>query len=274
MFDRKLCEQMATEIRTRTVRAIGHLGVGHIGGCLSIAEVLSVLYYAVMRIDPLNPKMQGRDRLILSKGHAGPALYAVLSMKGYIGEEELLTLNQLGTNLPSHCDMNRTNGVDMTTGSLGQGFSCAVGIAIGSKLRCDGARIYAIIGDGESQEGQIWEAAMFAAARKLDNLIAFTDLNGLQIDGETERVNSLGDIEAKWAAFGWHTQRVDGHDAGAIHRAVELAQEAEGQPHMILLNTVKGRGVGFIERMGATNHNAPLSQEQTRSALTELEQGG
>jgi len=274
VFDRKLCERMAAEIRRRTVKAIGHLGVGHIGGCLSIADLLAVLYYAEMRIDPQTPRMPGRDRLILSKGHAGPALYAVLSMKGYIPEEELLTLNRLGTNLPSHCDMNRTCGVDMTTGSLGQGFSCAVGVAIGSLLRGDGARVYAVIGDGESQEGQIWEAAMFAAAKKLENLFAFCDLNGLQIDGPTDLVNSLGDIEAKWAAFGWHTQRVNGHDVSAIHRAVERAAEAEGQPHMILLDTVKGRGVGFIERMGAANHNAPLSPEQTRTAMAELEQGG
>lgn len=270
MFDKALCKAKSKEIRRLTVKGIGHLGVGHIGGCLSVVDVLSVLYYDVMRVDPKQPKMQGRDRLVISKGHCGPALYSVLSMRGFIPESELFTLNQMDTNLPSHCDMNRTAGVDMTTGSLGQGFSCAVGVAIGSKLRADGANIYSIIGDGESQEGQIWEAAMLAAHKKLDNLIAFTDWNGLQIDGTTDQVNSLGDLAAKWAAFGWHTQSVDGHDHEAVYCAITDAQNAKGSPHMILLRTVKGSGVSFIEKMGATNHNATLSKEQVQEALAEL----
>ncbi len=270
MFDQNLCEANAKEIRRRTVRAIGNLGVGHIGGCLSIADVLSVLYFGEMNIDPKSPQMPGRDRLVLSKGHAGPALYAALSIKGFIDEAELLTLNRLGTNLPSHCDMNKTPGIDMTTGSLGQGFSCSVGVAAGSKIRGDGAWIYAIIGDGESQEGQIWEAGMLAAHKKLDNLIAFTDYNKLQIDGPVDAVNSLGDIAAKWSAFGWHVQKIDGHDVAAIHEATLRAKAAKGQPHMIILDTVKGKGVSFIEAMGATNHNATLSAEQTRLALGEL----
>lgn len=270
MPDLKLLEQKSRDIRRLTVKAIGHLGVGHIGGCLSIADLLAVLYYDAMRVDPADPGKPGRDRLIISKGHAGPALYAVLSMKGYIPESELYTLNQLGTNLPSHCDMNRTPGVDMTTGSLGQGFSCAVGVAVGSRIRRDGANIFAIIGDGESQEGQIWEAAMYAAHAKLDNLIAFTDLNGFQIDGSTDEVNSLGDIAAKWRAFGWHTQEIDGHDHAAICEAIEAARREPCKPHMILLHTVKGRGVGFIERLGAANHNTTLNAEQTEAALAEL----
>ena len=179
----------ARDIRCDTLRCIGHLGVGHIGGCLSVAELLAVLYFEAMKIDPAQPKMPGRDRFICSKGHAGPAVYSALANRGYFDRSELLTLNQGGTNLPSHCDMNRTVGVDMTTGSLGQGFSCAVGVALGSKLEKDGATIYALIGDGESQEGQIWEAAMFAAAKKLDNLIAFTDYNKLQIDDTVAKVN-------------------------------------------------------------------------------------
>ena len=176
-------KEVCKDIRCDIMSSIGHLGNGHIGGCLSVVELLAVLYFEEMNIDPAEPKMAGRDRLVCSKGHAGPAVYAALANRGFFRKEELLTLNQGGTNLPSHCDMNRTTGVDMTTGSLGQGFSCAVGAALGAKLEGDGARVFAIVGDGESQEGQIWEAAMFAAAKKLDNLIGFTDYNKLQIDG-------------------------------------------------------------------------------------------
>ena len=174
-------KEIARDIRCDVIHTIGHLGVGHIGGCLSVVELLTVLYFEAMRVDPKDPKKPGRDRFVCSKGHAGPTVYATLANRGYFDKSMLLTLNRGGTNLPSHCDMNRTPGIDMTTGSLGQGFSCAVGIALGSMLENDGATIYTLIGDGESQEGQIWEAAMFAAAKKLDNLIAFTDYNKLQI---------------------------------------------------------------------------------------------
>lgn len=181
-FDPAFIAQKAKMIRRLTIDSIGKLGVGHVGGCLSIADLLAVLYYGgYMRVDPKNPKMEGRDRLVISKGHAGPALYATLADRGFFPVEELDTLNRPNTHLPSHCDMLRTPGVDMTAGSLGQGFSCAVGIAIGSKIRGDGARIYVIIGDGESQEGQIWEAAMLAGHKKLDNLIAFTDYNHMPV---------------------------------------------------------------------------------------------
>ena len=263
-------KEICKDIRCDIMTCIGHLGVGHVGGCLSIVELLAVLYFEEMNIDPAQPKLPGRDRLVCSKGHAGPAVYATLANRGYFDKKELLTLNQGGTHLPSHCDMNRTPGVDMTTGSLGQGFSCAVGVAVGSRIRRDGANIFAIIGDGESQEGQIWEAAMYAAHAKLDNLIAFTDLNGFQIDGSTDEVNSLGDIAAKWRAFGWHTQEIDGHDHAAICEAIEAARREPCKPHMILLHTVKGRGVGFIERLGAANHNTTLNAEQTEAALAEL----
>lgn len=265
-----ILQEKSREIRRRTLRAIGGLGVGHVGGCLSIADLLAVLYYDVMRIDEKDAKKEGRDRIVISKGHAGPALYAVLSMKGYIDESELATLNRLGTNLPSHCDMNRTNGVDMTTGSLGQGFSCAVGVALGARLRRDDARVYAIIGDGESQEGQVWEAAMLAAHQKLDNLIAFTDYNGLQIDGTVDEVNSLGDLAGKWRAFGWHTTEVDGHDHAAILAAIETAQHTPGAPHMVVLHTQKGKGVSFVEQMGPPCHNMPLGEEQLQAALAEI----
>ena len=168
-------DEICKEIRRMTVECIGSIGSGHIGGSMSIAELMKVLYFDKMNVDPANPKMEGRDRLVVSKGHAGPVVYATLALKGFFPKEWLYTLNKFGTNLPSHCDMNKTPGVDMTAGSLGQGFSCSVGIALGSKIKKDGATIYTVIGDGESQEGQIWEAAMLAASRKLDNLIAFTD---------------------------------------------------------------------------------------------------
>lgn len=259
------------EIRRLTIESIGDLGVGHIGGCLSVVDVLTVLYYSVMNIDPKNPHMEGRDRLVLSKGHAGPALYSILADKGFFHKEELFTLNRAGTNLPSHCDMLRTPGIDMTTGALGQGFSCAVGIAIGAKIKRDNATVYAIIGDGESQEGQIWEAAMFASHRNLDNLIGFTDYNKLQIDGPTDKINSLGDLGAKWESFGWFVQKIDGHDHIAIYEAIKKAKNnSKGRPSMIILDTVKGKGVSFVEEAGANNHNMPITSEQVKIALDEL----
>ena len=268
---KKLC----TEVRADVVRCIGHLGVGHIGGCLSLVELLTVLYFRQMNIDPADPKKQGRDRLICSKGHAGPAVYAALANRGYFDKAELLTLNQGGTHLPSHCDMNLTPGIDMTTGSLGQGFSCAVGAALGSKMDEDGATIYAIIGDGESQEGQIWEAAMFAAAKHLDNMIAFTDYNKLQIDGPVEEVVGLAPLDAKWRAFGWNVINVaDGNDWQEIDTAIELAKKwrGRGKPTMVILNTVKGKGVSFIEDKGAANHNMNLSEDDVQRALAEIEE--
>lgn len=264
---------IAKDIRCDVLTCIGHLGVGHIGGCLSVVDLLTVLYFEQMRIDPKNPKMEGRDRFVCSKGHAGPAVYATLSKRGYFDKKELLTLNQGGTNLPSHCDMNRTVGIDMTTGSLGQGFSCAVGAALGSKLEKDGAIIYALIGDGESQEGQIWEAAMFAASKKLDNLIAFTDYNKLQIDGTVEEVNGIAPLSDKWAAFGWNVIDVeDGNDIDQVSAAVSHAKLGVGsaKPTMVILNTKKGCGVKWIEDLGAGNHNTSVTAEQAEAAIREL----
>ena len=191
-------EKIAREIRILTVKCIASLGSGHIGGSMSIVDVLTALYYKEMNVDPKNPLMEGRDRLVVSKGHAGPAVYATLAHKGYFPESELYTLNKYGTNLPSHCDMNKTPGVDMTTGSLGQGISCAIGLALGSKIKNDNATIYAIIGDGESQEGQVWEAAFFASHKKLDNLIVFLDYNKMQLDGTLEEVNDSGNMYDKF----------------------------------------------------------------------------
>ncbi len=264
-------KEICRDIRRGILESIHSVGKGHVGGAMSIVEVLAVLYSEKMNVDPREPGKAGRDRLIVSKGHAGPAVYAALAEFGYFPRELLLTLNKLGTNLPSHCDMNRTPGIDMTTGSLGQGFSCAVGAAIGSRIKRDGARIYTIIGDGESQEGQIWEAAMFAAHRKLDNLTAFTDCNKMQIDGTVEEVCSLGDLDAKWRAFGWYVQRVDGHDCTAISQAIDNAAAHKGQPSMILLDTVKGKGVSFAVEAGPGCHSMSVSDEQYMAGMKELE---
>ena len=266
-------KEVCKDIRCDIMTCIGHLGVGHIGGCLSLVELLAVLYFEEMNVDPANPHMPGRDRLVCSKGHAGPAVYATLANRGYFPKSELLTLNQGGTHLPSHCDMHLTTGIDMTTGSLGQGFSCAVGVALGSKLEGDGATIYAIVGDGESQEGQIWEAAMFAAAKKLDNLIAFTDYNKLQIDDTVAKVNDIAPLDEKWAAFGWNVIDVeDGNDVEQVREAVRHAKLGLGgeKPTMVILNTKKGCGVKWIEDLGAANHNTNISEEQARAAIAEI----
>ena len=263
-------KEIAKNIRCDTVRCIGSIGVGHIGGSLSIVDLLTVLYFKQMRVDPNDPKAEGRDRLVVSKGHAGPAVYATLANKGYFPKEELDTLNKNGTKLPSHCDMNKTPGIDMTAGSLGQGFSCAVGIAIASSISHDGAYVYAIIGDGESQEGQIWEAAMYAAHRGLDNLIAFTDYNKYQIDGTVDEICSLGNLEAKWKAFGFDTQVIDGHDLDAIDKAIENAKSIKGKPHMIIMNTIKGKGVDFVEAKKVGSHSMSFTPEDVQKAIEQI----
>ena len=263
-------KEICKDLRCDVLMSIGHLGVGHIGGCLSVVELLAVLYFEAMRIDPKNPRKPGRDRFICSKGHAGPAVYAALANRGYFDRAELLTLNQGGTHLPSHCDMLLTPGIDMTAGSLGQGFSCAVGAALGAKLAKDGAIVYTLIGDGESQEGQIWEAAMFAAAKDLDNLIAFTDYNKLQIGGTVAEINDIAPLAEKWAAFGWHVIEVeDGNDVEQVSAAVQHAKlgVGSGKPTMVILNTVKGCGVPWIVDLGAANHNANITEEQAQAAI-------
>ena len=267
MFD---LEQEAKEIRKLTLKCIAEFGSGHIGGSLSIVDVLTVLYFKVMNIDPQNPKMAKRDRLVVSKGHSGPAVYATLAHRGYFKRQELLTLNKIGTNLPSHCDMNKVVGVDMTTGSLGQGISCAAGMALASKINQDGAYIYSIIGDGESQEGEVWEALMFASNKHLDNLIVFLDYNHLQIDGTIEEVNDCGAFYERFIAFGFDTYSIDGHDVKAIEEAILKAKQVANKPHMIILNTTKGKGVSFIEQMGVKNHSIPISKEDLERALAEL----
>lgn len=260
----------AKKIRKFTIESIGKLGVGHIGGALSLCEILSVLYFDVMNIDPKNPKMEDRDRFVLSKGHGGPAVYSALALRGYFDISLLDTLNRPNTTLPSHCDMKLTTGIDMSTGSLGQGFSAAVGMAAAAKSDKKPLYIYTIIGDGESQEGQIWEAAMFAGGRKLDNLIAFTDYNKMQLDGLIEDVNGLYPLNKKWEAFGWHVQTVDGHDIEQILYAIDNAKKISGKPSMIILDTIKGKGGYFCENMLAS-HNMAITEEVWKKAVEILD---
>ncbi len=266
-------KDVAREIRCDVIHSIAHLGVGHIGGCLSVVELMAVLYFEAMNIDPKNPQMEGRDRFISSKGHAGPAVYAALANRGYFDKSVLLTLNQGGTKLPSHCNMRLTPGIDMTTGSLGQGFSCAVGAALGAKIAKDGARVYTLLGDGECQEGQIWEAAMFAAAKRLDNLIGFVDVNRLQIDGAVAEVNDVEPLADKWAAFGWRVIDVPkGNDVEAVSAAVKQAKAnlGGGKPTMVLLRTVKGCGMKWAEDLGPANHNVAVPMEEAEAAIRAL----
>ncbi len=262
-------EEKASTIRKITIEMIGKLGVGHVGGALSIADVLAALYYKYMRVDPTNPKWIERDRFVLSKGHAGPALYAVLADKGYFPYEWINTLNQPNTNLPSHCDRLKTPGVDMTAGSLGQGLSAAIGMALAARIDRMPIRVYALIGDGESQEGQIWEAAMYAPNQRLDNLTVFLDYNRMQIDGTTDEINCMDPLSDRWKAFGWHTIQIPGHNLEAICNAIDIALETKGKPTMIILETIKGKGISFAEGK-VSSHNMPLSEDQMLQALQEL----
>lgn len=265
-------QETANEIRKLTIKEIGELGVGHVGGAVDLAELMAVLYYDAMNVDPKNPKMEDRDRLVLSKGHAGPVLYATLASKGFFPTEQLSTLNRPKTHLPSHCDMRLTTGIDMTTGSLGQGFSAAMGMAMAAKMDKKDLTVFTVVGDGESQEGQIWEAAMFAGSKKLDNVIAFTDYNNMQIDGCLEEVNGLYPLDDKWKSFGWHVQEIDGHDCKAISLAIDIAKKTKGLPHMILLHTIKGKGISFAENK-VSSHNMPVTEEMWKQAVAEIEGG-
>lgn len=260
MADYGMLQRKAHEIRTLTLETIGHVGKGHLGGCMSLCEVMSVLYFSQMNVRPENPQWKHRDRFILSKGHAGPVVYSALALRGYFDREALKSLNELGTSIPSHCDATRTAGVDVTTGSLGQGFGVAVGIALAAKLDREALYVYPIIGDGESQEGLVWEAAMLAGNKGLDNIIGFTDYNNLQIDGHVSEVNGLEPLADKWAAFGWDVQSVDGHDVEEIDQAVSRAKQDGGKPHMIILRTVKGKGISFAENV-VTNHSMTISKD-------------
>jgi transketolase len=267
---RREYENLATRIRIETLKQIDEYGMGHVGGSMSIADVLAVLYGGIMNIDPKNPRKTDRDQLALSKGHSGPALYSALALKGFFGIDWLKTLNRPRTLLPSHVDRNKTPGVDVTAGSLGQGLSVAVGIALGNRHLGINSYTYAIIGDGESQEGQIWEAISVAAQYKLDHLILFIDNNKDQIDGFTADVNNMEDYVEKFEAFRWDAVRVDGHDVGQIEEAILIAKEAPGKPHAIVLDTVKGKGCPFCEGKRG-NHHMHLKPGQAQETIVLLE---
>ncbi len=247
-------KNFSREIRLETIKMFRHRGFGHLGGSLSIVEVLSVLYSKVMRVDPKDPNWMGRDYLVLSKGHAGPALYATLALKGYFKLDLLTTLNDNETNLPSHCDRLKTPGIDMTTGSLGQGISSAVGIAKALKIEKQKNLVFAIIGDGELNEGQCYEAIQFAAHNKLDNLIVFVDENKIQLDGFTKDISDQRDLIAKFNAFGFHSVRVNGHNENSILQAIKIAINKVGQPSVIILDTIKGKGIEEFENIVKNHH--------------------
>ena len=262
---------IAHDLRIDIVKMIGEAGSGHPGGSLSCADILTALYFGgVMEHDPENPKAPERDRFILAKGHAAPALYAALAHAGYFPVEELMTLRKLGSRLQGHPDSQRVPGVEVSTGSLGQGLSVSCGLAAGLKLAGDDHAVFTLLGDGECQEGQVWEAAMFAAHNKLDNLVAIVDRNGLQIDGRTEDVCDLGDLRAKFEAFGWEASEVDGHDIEALVTALNRAKASrEGKPHVFVARTVKGKGVSYMENEAGWHGKAPNADELAQ-ALAEL----
>ena len=265
----KELKNIATQIRMDIIEETYHAKSGHPGGSLSIAEIVTYLYFEEMNIDPQKPDDANRDRLVLSKGHAAPALYAALAERGYFAREELTTLRHADSHLQGHPSLGHVPGVDMTTGSLGQGLSAACGMAIAAKMEGRDYRTYAIVGDGESQEGQIWEALMLAAHRKLDNLCVILDWNGLQIDGEIEQVLNPTPYPEKLQAFGLHTILVDGHDLIALSAAFDEARATKGKPTAIIAKTVKGKGVSFMENR-VEWHGAAPKQAQYEQAMQEL----
>ncbi len=260
-----LCKKMRRQI----VTMINKAGTGHPGGSLSAVEVMAVLFSSVMRINPAEPKWSGRDYFFLSKGHAAPVLYAALANRGFFPEEELLTLRQLGSRLHGHPSSECTPGVDMSSGALGQGLSVANGIGLAAKIDGSDQRAFVLIGDGELHEGQLWEAAMTSAHFRLDNVCAIIDSNRLCLDGPVEEVKSLGDLKAKYEAFGWHAVKIDGHDLQAVYEAFREAEMTKGRPTVIIADTVKGKGVSFMEEQVGWHGLAP-NDEQLKTALEEL----
>ncbi|MBE6632046.1 MAG: transketolase [Ruminococcaceae bacterium] len=262
-------KQIAKNVRLGILEGVYSASSGHPGGSLSIADVLTYLYFVEMNVDPKNPKWEDRDRFVLSKGHTAPALYSVLAEKGFIPKEDLKTLRQADSYLQGHPDMKHTPGVDMTTGSLGLGISAACGMALAAKIIGKSYRVYSALGDGEIEEGQVWEAAMFARHNKLDNLTAFVDFNGLQIDGKIVDVVDPTPIDEKFEAFGWNVISIDGHDFNQIEAAVNAAKECKEKPTAIICHTVKGKGVSFMENQVGWHGSAP-NKEQYEQAVAEL----
>ena len=259
----------ANKVRMDALTAVYSASSGHPGGSLSVADILTLLYFKEMNIDPKSPKMEGRDRFVLSKGHTAPALYGTLAERGFFPVEDIKTFRHFGSYLQGHPEMKGVPGVDMSTGSLGQGISAANGMAISAKLSGDDYRVYTVLGDGELEEGQVWEAAMFAAHYKLDNLTAFVDFNGLQIDGDITKVMNPTPIDKKFEAFGWNVLVVDGHDFEALEEAIQKAKATKGQPTVIIAKTVKGKGVSFMENQAGWHGSAP-NEEQYNQAISEL----
>ena len=267
--DFKQLKSIATEIRKSIIVSIHAAGSGHPGGSLSAADILTVLYFHKMRIDPQNPKWEGRDRFVLSKGHAAPVLYSALAEKGYFDKSELLKLRHIDSMLQGHPEMKSIPGVEMSTGSLGQGLSASIGMSLAAKLDNKDTRIYVLVGDGEMQEGIVWEAAMAAGHYKLDNLTAFLDYNGLQIDGTNDEVMRVDPLADKWKSFGWNVIEIDGHNFEEIIDALEKAEKTKDQPTMIIAKTIKGKGVSFMENAVGWHGNAP-KKEEAELALKEL----
>ena len=266
-------KETAVEIRKGIVTAVHSAASGHPGGSLSAADIFTYLYFEEMNIDPKDPKKEDRDRLVLSKGHVAPGLYATLAQRGYFPKEDLKTLRHTGSYLQGHPDMKHIPGVDMSSGSLGQGLSAAVGMALAGKMKKKDYRVYAVTGDGEIQEGQIWEAAMFAGARKLDNLVVIVDNNNLQIDGAVSDVCSPYPIDKKFEAFNFHVINIDGNDFDEIRAALKEARETKGMPTAIIAQTIKGKGVSFMEDQAGWHGKAP-NDEEYRIAMDELEKAG
>ena len=269
---REFLETKARQARELALTAIASFGNGHVGGSMSIMDALAVLFYDAMRLDDQDPDWPQRDRLVMSKEHVAPAIYAFLCLRGLLSREELLTLNQNGTYLPSHCDRLKVRGIDMTAGSLGQGISAAAGMAKAAKMDGSDVRVYAVIGDGECQEGEVWEAALFAPHQKLDNLTVLLDYNKGQVDGFVADIEAVAPHELKWEAFGWDVQRVDGHDVLAAAAAIEKAKTVSGKPQLIVLDTVKGKGFVPFEGKPST-HSMAVSKEQAAYAIEKLEEG-
>lgn len=271
MMNNLQLELTAYKIRRHVIEGVFHAASGHPGGSLSIADILSVLYFDEMNVDPKNPKDANRDRFVLSKGHCAPALYGVLAEREYIPKEDTKTLRRIDSYLQGHPDMKSINGVDMSTGSLGQGICAANGMALAGKLDGKDYRVYSILGDGELEEGQVWEAAMFAAHYKLDNLTAFVDFNGLQIDGDITQVMNPTPIDKKFEAFGWNVIIIDAHNYDEIKSAIKEAKETKGKPTVVIANSIKGKGVSFMERQ-AQWHGAAPNEEQYKQAIAELDE--
>lgn len=266
-------QKKANEVRKGIMMAVHSAKSGHPGGSLSAADIFTYLYFEEMNIDPANPKMEDRDRFILSKGHTAPGLYSALANRGYFPVEDLKTLRKLGSYLQGHPDMKQIPGVDMSSGSLGQGISAAAGMALGAKMKGQDYRVYTLLGDGEIQEGQVWEAAMFAGYRRLDNLVVIVDNNGLQIDGKIEDICSPYPIDEKFAAFNFHAIHADAHDFDDLRRAFKEARDTKGTPTAIIAHSVKGKGVSFMENQADWHGKAP-NDEQYAVAMADLERIG